>query len=120
MAGQTVSGRGKLIVAALVLLAVVFAVVWAMGRSDGETTGRQGRLAPDSNESTFGQGAPETKRSTPELNAGRGGDIANTVTSDTGRNAPPAPGSQPQDAPTGSLTDGPNADPEESREPARQ
>ena len=120
MAGQTVSGRGKVIVAALVLLAVVVAGLWFVMQSDGGRPGPQGKLAPDSNEGVYGQGAPETKRSTPALNPGREGDLANPVTSDTGRNAPPAPGSTPQDAPTGSLTDGPNADPRKSAKPARQ
>ncbi|HEX8568311.1 MAG TPA: hypothetical protein VF699_00050 [Caulobacteraceae bacterium] len=120
MAGQTVSGRGKIVVAALVVVLVALAVVFGMWRTTGETTGRQGKLAPDSQEDVYGQGAPETKRSTPELNVGRGGELANTVTTDTGRNAPPAPGAVRQDAPTGSLTDGPNADPEKAAEPARQ
>ena len=120
MAGQTVSGRGKVIVAVLVLLAVVAAVLWSLSRTDGDRSAPQGKLAPDSNEGVYGQGAPETKRSTPALNPGTGGDIANTTSSDTGRNAPPAPGAARQDAPTGSLTDGPNADPAKSREPARQ
>ena len=120
MAGQTVGGRGKIIVAVIVLLAVIGAVVWSMSRTDGDRSAPQGKLAPDSQEDTYGQGSPETKRSTPELNAAGGGDISNTVTSDTGRNAPPAPGAARQDAPTGSLTDGPNADPEKAAEPARQ
>ena len=120
MAGQTVSGRGKIVVAALVVILVAVAAFWFVNQSDGGRPGPQGKLAPDSNEGVYGQGSPETKRSTPELNTGTGGDIANTTSSDTGRNAPPAPGSTPQDAPTGSLTDGPNADPEKSREPARQ
>ena len=120
MAGQTVSGRGKIVVAVLVLLAVIGAAVWSMSRTDGDRSGPQGKLAPDSNEGVYGQGSPETKRSTPELNPGGDGDLASTVGSDTGRNAPPAPGSTPQDAPTGSLTSGPNADPEKAREPGRQ
>ncbi len=120
MAGQTVSGRGKLVVAVLVLLLVVGAGLWFTMQSDGGRPGPQGKQAPDSNEGVYGQGSPETKRSTPELNAGTGGDIANTTSADTGRNAPPAPGSTPQDAPTGSLTSGPNADPAKSREPERQ
>ena len=120
MAGQTVRGRGKIAVAALVVVLVAAAVVFGMWRTDGETTGRQGKLAPDSQEDVYGQGSPATKRSTPALNPGRGGELANTVTTDTGRNAPAAPGAARQDAPTGSLTEGPNADPETSAEPPRQ
>ena len=120
MAGQTVGGRGKIIVAVLVLLAVIGAVVWSMSRTDGDRSAPQGKLAPDSNEGVYGQGAPATKRSTPELNPGRNGELANTVGTDTGRNAPPGPMQQTQDAPTGSLTDGPNADPERSNDPGRQ
>jgi hypothetical protein len=115
-----VSGRGKVIVAVLVVLAVIAVVVFAMARSDGSREGRQGKEAPDSNEGAYGAGSPTTQRDTPALNAGTGGDIANTVTSDTGRNAPRDPSATPQDAPTGSLTDGPNADPERAAEPPRQ
>ena len=115
-----VSGRGKVIVAVLVVLAVIAAVMFAMARSDGDRSGRQGKLAPDSNEGSFGAGSPATQRDTPALNAGQQGDIGATVTTDTGRNAPREPSATPQDAPTGSLTDGPNADPAKSREPARQ
>ena len=120
MAGYTVRGRGKLIVAVLVVLAVVGSIVWFVNQSDGGRPGPQGKFAPDSNEGVYGMGSPETKRSTPELNPGRGADVANTASPDTGRNAPRDPGATPQDAPTGSLTDSPNADPERSREPARQ
>jgi hypothetical protein len=117
---ERVSGRGKLIVALVALVVVIGAIVFMMTSTDGERTGRQGKLAPDSGEGTYGQGSPETKRSTPALNPGTEGDIANTVTSDTGRNAPRDPSATPQDAPTGSLTDGPNADPAKAAEPPRQ
>ena len=117
---ERVSGRGKLIVAVLVVLAVIAAVMISMARTDGDRSGRQGKLAPDSNEGAYGAGSPTTQRDTPALNAAGEGDVANTVTSDTGRNAPRDPSATPQDAPTGSLTDGPNADPEKSAEPARQ
>jgi hypothetical protein len=115
---ERVSGRGKLIVALVALVVVIGAIVFMMTSTDGERSGRQGKLAPDSNEGAYGAGSPTTQRDTPALNAGEGGDIANTVTSDTGRNAPRDPSATPQPAPTGSLTDGPNADPEEAAEPA--
>ena len=117
---ERVTGRGKLIVGVVVVLVVVAAVIFMMASTSGDRSGRQGKLAPDSNEGAYGQGSPETKRSTPALNPGREGDIANTVTSDTGRNAPRDPSATPQDAPTGSLTDGPNADPAKAAEPPRQ
>ena len=120
MAGQTVGGRGKLIVALLVVLAVVVSVVWFVNQSDGGRPGPQGKLAPDSQEGVYGQGSPATKRSTPELNPGGEGGVANTTTDSTGRNAPPGPMQETQDAPTGSLTDGPNADPDRSNDPPRQ
>ena len=140
-----VSGRGKIIVAVLVVVLVAAAVWFALGRDDLTSTpvedavaGReitpgvadpgltaepsrpQGREAPDSNEGRFGAGAPTTTRDTPALNPGRNGAIGNTTASGTGRNAPPGPMQETQDAPTGSLRAGPNADPERSNDPGRQ
>ena len=71
----------------------------------------QGRLAPDSNEGQAGVGSQANIRATPGLNPAGGGDISNTAAASTGGNAPADPSAQRQDAPTGSLTSGPNRDP---------
>ena len=108
---EEVRGRGKLIVAVLVVVLVALAVIFALPMLRGDEPGPQGKLAPDSNEGVNGMGSPETKRSTPELNPGTSGDISNTTATDTGRNAPADPNATPQDAPTDSLTRGRDVDP---------
>ena len=99
---QRVGGRGKLLVALIVLAVVAAIVVWALGRDDvrstpledaaagrdltvgsadptsPETAQPQGRAAPDSNEGQFGAGSPSTTGEAPP-------------TGDTGRNAPADP-----------------------------
>jgi len=144
--GDPVGKRGAAIVAVVVLLTVAAAVWLTFGRDDMRSTpvediaaGRsataavsdptdsdpglapenarpQGRLAPDSREGVSGAGNSALTRDTPALNPGVAPDQQATVATDTGRNAPPSPGAQRQEAPVNDLRNGANADPERSRE----
>jgi hypothetical protein len=120
---QRVGGRGKLIVALVVLATVAALVVFVLGRDDRRSTpledaaaGRaitaedpaaaasadalpQGRQAPDSNEGATGAGSP--------YNTGE----AQAPAADTGRNAPAGDSRAAQRTPDGSLTEGPDRAP---------
>ena len=136
---RTVSGRGKWIVALVVLVVVAAAVAFALGRDDLRSTpvedavaGRalttgahdptdsdpglsneamrpQGKVAPDSREGRYGAGSPATKRDTPALNPGTAPELQSSP--NTGRNAPTDPTARQEPGPDGSLTDGPYRDP---------
>jgi hypothetical protein len=125
---QRGGGRGKLIVALIVLAVVAGVVIWALGADDRRSTpvedavaGRemnpdssdlrgdpnaaapvdarpQGRDAPDSDEGQTGAGTPSITGEAPP-------------TSDTGRNAPAGDNRAAQNAPDGSLTSGPDRAP---------
>ena len=125
---QRVGGRGKLLVALLVLAVVAGVVIWMLGTDDRRSTpvedavaGRemnpdpgdlrgdpasaapvdarpQGRAAPDSDEGQNGAGTPSITGEAP-------------ATSDTGRNMPAGDNRAAQNAPDGSLTSGPDRAP---------
>ena len=134
---QRVGGRGKLLVALLVLAVVAGVVIWALGADDRQSTpvedavaGRemnpdsgdlrgdpnsaapadarpQGRAAPDSDEGQTGAGAPTITGEAP-------------ATGNPGRNAPAGDNRAAQNAPDGSLTSGPDRDPAPTAPVARQ
>lgn len=144
--GEPVGKRGVAIVTIVVLACVVGAVWVTFARDDMRSTpvedvfaGRpatasvtdptdsdpgltaedarpQGRLAPDSQEGVSGAGSSALTRDTPALNPGVGPDRQATVAPDTGRNLPPSPGANPQEAPRNDLENGANANAERSRE----
>ena len=123
---QRVGGKGKLIVAAIVLLVVIGVVWFALGRDDMRSTpvedavaGRElGPGAPDPTDSDPGLSAEATRpqgRSAPDSNEGLVGSPAQTGDPQTaggsGRNAPAPAGADAQNAPDGSLTSGPDRAP---------
>ncbi len=144
---EEVRGRGKIIVAIIVVAVVAGAIAFALGRDDLRDTpvedvvaGRdvaagsadptdsdpglppeaarpQGKEAPDSQEGRAGAGSPATTRETPALNPSGNASLEASGTGSPGRNAPPSPGAKPQNAPDGSLRSSPQADVERSREP---
>jgi hypothetical protein len=126
---QRVGGKGKLIVAVIVLLAVVGVVWFALGRDDMRSTPVEDAVAgraigsgvPDPTDSDPGLASPESGRpqgrSAPDSNEGvvgspsQTGDPASAAGGASGRNAPAPPGADAQNAPDGSLTSGPDRAP---------
>jgi hypothetical protein len=120
---QRVGGRGKLIVAVIVLLVVVGVVWFALGRDDMRATPlEQGpggdtvtAMAPDPTDADPGLAAEAARpqgREAPDSNEGEVSAQAVTgAAAGTGRNAPAPAGADRQSAPDGSLTEGPGREP---------
>ena len=116
---QRVNNTGKLIVAAVVLLVIIGAVWFALGRDDmrdtpleqgvrGDTITAQSPDPTDSDPGLTPEPSRPQGREAPDSNEGEVGSPATTGEANVapGRNAPPPPSADRQSAPDGSLTSG--------------